>query len=119
MRRKTASTVTATLGLVALIAFATPADALGQRTEPCGVHPGGSYVGESTTKAATTSQGAVNACGDVGVRARYKTYEGSPVYLSSWKYGALSAKSTPGNIMVGGDHKVTDGGWAFINSFTT
>ena len=105
------------LSITLVISIAAPAVALGRRTEPC--NSSGSYVGESNSTYAETWQNSNLFCGDMGVRARYKTYEGSPVYLSSWKWGQKSARSTPGNIMVGGDHQAPGAGWAFVKSFST
>lgn len=103
------------LGSIAAIAvsigLAAPAQGLGVGIEQCAGDA--SYAGISDSTGAKTWKGSSESCGQVGVRARYKTYSSSPTNTTSWKYGAKLVELNPGNIRQGGGHKVTNGGLLF------
>jgi hypothetical protein len=100
------------------VAVATPSSALGDRTEPCSID--GSYYGSSTTSGgAYTTQTVAGLCGNVGARVRYEPHPGSALYWSAWSYGSKSVTRSPQTRMIGGGHRVTNGGLAFTNTSNT
>lgn len=101
------------------IGLAAPAQGLGVGSQNCTFDY--SYAGISDSSGAQTWQTKASGCGEVGVRAHYKTYSQSPTYKTSWKYHTRHVVVKPGNIMYGGGHKVTGGGlaWANFREFTT
>ena len=100
------------------VALATPSAALGEGTAPCSLS--NSYYGKSTASGgAYTMQNTSSGCGSVGARVRYEPYPGSALYWSSWSYGSKSVTRAAQNRMIGGGHRVTDGGLAYPLSFNT
>ena len=67
---------------------------------------GSQLVGEFRDDTASATW-EVFDCGTVSVRVGYKTYSGSPTYVSSWAYGSANATRDPGNIRVYSNHSGT------------
>ncbi len=122
-RRVVAGAGAVALGIALAVAGVLPAQALGSRSAVCDNDADRTFLGVSNTARAYTQETAgwlvAGDCGSSQVRASYKTYSGSPVYWTSWKTGSNFAEAKPGNIMVGGEHKVTAPTWGSVYFFRT
>ncbi|KRC62317.1 hypothetical protein ASE14_00215 [Agromyces sp. Root81] len=104
-KRIAAATAVLAAGLLAAsVATAGPAMA-GQDKKLC---KSDMYVaGASYSSGAYTTKPHATECGDVGVRAFYQLYSGSPIYYAAWSYGTVDSASQRGNTILGGNHKTS------------
>jgi hypothetical protein len=70
------------------------------------------YIGQTNTTRGRTYT-TTGGCGTMGVRLAYRTYAGSPTYLTGWTYDAVDAYRSTTNIMVYGQHTGSDCAWAY------
>jgi hypothetical protein len=116
---KKSGAISSTVAAAALLVLAVggPANALGSKSLQCAF--ANSFSGSSYSYGAQTQQENNSGCGNVGVRYFYQTYAGSPVYYSGWSYASRAVGISPGNIGLGGNHKVTSPGLFYGSSFST
>lgn len=74
-------------------------------------------AGLSVSGGVYTTKPDARRCGAVGARAIYRLYPGSPIYYAGWSYGSYQATSSPGNIILGGNHRVTAPGEPYKDNF--
>jgi len=73
--------------------------------------------GTSDSSGAASSKPSATICGNVGVRALYQLYPGSPSYWAAWSYGTYDAVSKPGNTILGGQHTATKPASGYASNF--
>lgn len=95
----------AALAVAGSLAFAAPAASASIGGKGC--TNGSQLVGEFRHNAASSTWEILGDCGSVSVRVAYKTYSGSPTYLTGWAYGTSSVSKDPGNIRVYSNHSGT------------
>ena len=102
-------------GLIAMSMLAAGPAFAGSTTQAC--RSDQNVSGTSYSSGAYSSKPSSTICGSVGVRAVYKLYTGSPTYYAAWTYGTYGANSTPGNIILGGNHTVTSPSSGYAGNF--
>ena len=75
------------------------------------------YIGQTNSERGRTYTSS-GGCGTMGVQLAYRTYNGSPTYLTGWTYDATSAYRSTSNIMAYGRHTADDCAWGYNCNFT-
>jgi hypothetical protein len=119
--RKTLLVVAAMLMILLALTPVTPASATGFGVWACDPYWYRAYSGESMAGGNTwayTDEGTDN-CGTVGVKEKYRLWDGGPTSWTAWKYDAEYARVSPGGIGVAGAHYVSGySGWPSYTHYT-
>ena len=71
------------------------------------------WSGYSNTTAGPETSDYGSTCGTVGVKAEYRTYPTSALYVTGWYYGSVDVVYNPHALNAGGVHHVHSCGWVY------